>query len=192
MLNLAARRWRDARTLADLGHLMALWTEGQIRTWPGHPGKPDPETADLVPILAACNRTGYLTTQSQPGVIGPGFDGLIWEQRAVVEGFIADEPLLARLRSAAEAAGLTVIVHGRDRSVGPKKGVTGTRRDGRDYTAGFGMRLARRHLGSQWPGISRDAFREITAAWQVTVVDPVWGRNDRLWPLLDRVVGGAL
>lgn len=181
------RRWKAAHTFTDLCQLMALWAEGEIKTWPGHDGEPDPETADLIPTLAACNRAGYLTTQSQPGVIGPGFDGLLWEQRAAVEGLITDEQLLARLRSAAEAAGLTVIVHGGGRSVGPKKGVTGTRRDGRDYTAGFGMKLARRHLSCQWPVISRDAFREVSDAWQLTIVDPVWGRDDRLWKVLDRV-----
>jgi hypothetical protein len=28
---------------------------------------------------------------------------------------------------------------------------------------------------------------EVCSAWQVAVVDPVWGRNEVLWPLLDRV-----
>lgn len=185
------RRWKTARTFADLCQLMALWTEGQIKTWPGHLGGPDPETTALVPTLAACNRTGYLTTCSQPGLRGPGYDGLLWEQCAAVEGFIADEQLLTRLRSAAVSAGLTVVVHGGGRSVGPKKGITATRRDSRDYTR-FGMRLDRRHLTQQWPGIHRDAFRQVAAAWQVAIIDPKWGRDDRLWPVLGRACRQAL
>lgn len=185
------RRWKTARAFTDLCELMALWTEGEIRTWPGHDGGPDPETADLIPTLAACNRGGYLTTQSQPADSGLGFDGLLWEQRAAVEGYIANEHLLTRLRGAAVSAGLTVVIHGGDGrfATGPKKGITATRRDGQDYTT-FGMRLGRRHHSSQWPVISRDTFREVTAAWQVTIIDPMWGRDDRLWPVLDRICRG--
>ncbi|GGZ19658.1 DUF6919 domain-containing protein [Streptomyces nitrosporeus] len=29
------RRWRSARTVADLGELMALWLEGEIASRPG-------------------------------------------------------------------------------------------------------------------------------------------------------------
>lgn len=177
------RRWKAARTFTDLCQLMAQWAEGHIRTWPGHDGSPDPETTHLTATLAACNRAGYLTTQSQPGLAGPGFDGLLWEQRAAVEGHIADPHLLARLRDAANAADLMVIVHGKREATGPEEGVTVTRRGGRDYT-GCGMRLDRRTLSAQWPGIRRDAYREIRAAWQVTIIDPDWGRDDRLWVVL--------
>lgn len=181
------RRWKSAGTFAELGELMVLWLEGQIETWPGHDGGPDPETTALIPTLAACNRAGYLTSQSQPGQSGPGFDGLLWEQRAAVEGFIADARLLTRLCDAADGADLMVIVHSAGGvSTGPREGVTVTLRDGRDYT-GFGMRLDGRHLACQWPGVAREPFREIAAAWQVTLIDPEYGRNDRLWPVLDQV-----
>ncbi|MDX2576715.1 hypothetical protein PV332_14675 [Streptomyces scabiei] len=36
------------------------------------------------------------------------------------------------------------------------------------------------------PGCDRQAVREVAAAWQVTLIDPVWGRNTVLWPLLGR------
>lgn len=182
------RRWKTARTFADLCELMALWTEGQIKTWPGHDGEPDPETADLLPTLAATNRGGYLTTGSQPGVIGPGYDGLLWEQRAAVEGLVADQHLLDRLRRAAEAARLTVIVHEpADRSRGLGGDVVVTRVDGSPYT-GFGAKLNRRVMKGQWPVISRDALQQVLGAWQVTVIDLEWGRDTVLWQALDRAI----
>lgn len=29
------------------------------------------------------------------------------------------------------------------------------------------------------------AVEALSDAWQVTLIDPEWGRNDLLWPLLD-------
>jgi hypothetical protein len=64
-----AARWRAARTLADLGELTAQWLEGKIASIPTvMPGcGPGEESAELIPVLAACNRAGYVTTTSQPG-----------------------------------------------------------------------------------------------------------------------------
>jgi hypothetical protein len=180
------RRWKAARTFTDLCELMAQWAEGKIQTWPGHLGEPDPETADLISTLAACNRSGYLTTCSQPGESAPEAKGL-WEQRAAVMGFIADEKLLIELRSAAVSADLTVFIHGGDgrHGMGPKKGMLVTQYASQPCT-GFGMKLDRRSLSSEWPGIHRDAYRAVSEAWQLTIVDPKWGRDDRLWPVLDQ------
>jgi hypothetical protein len=56
--------WRAARILADLGELTAQWLEGTIASIPTViPGcGPDEKTADLIPVLAACNRTCELLT----------------------------------------------------------------------------------------------------------------------------------
>ncbi|ASR39866.1 hypothetical protein BAY61_31770 (plasmid) [Prauserella marina] len=63
-----AERWYAARSLTDLGQLTAAWLEGELESQPGYvPGNgPDEETNELVPILAAVNRAGYLTMCSQP------------------------------------------------------------------------------------------------------------------------------
>lgn len=71
-------RWRAARSIADLGHLTALWLEGEVASHPSCATPnfgPDEETAHLVPVLAAANRAGYLTDNSQPGFIERGSDG---------------------------------------------------------------------------------------------------------------------
>ena len=71
--------WEAARTLADLGELTAQWLEGAIASQPAYtPGcGPDPETAPLIPVLACCNRAGYVTNGSQPGEAGTGYDGAL-------------------------------------------------------------------------------------------------------------------
>jgi hypothetical protein len=182
-------RWRAARTLADLGELTAQWLEGKIASiptvWPGH--GPDEETADLVPVLAACNRAGYVTTVSQPGEEPAlGYDGQLWTQRAAVEGF-ATTDILATLRASVAGTPLILVTalatsteHGQEARIpvtmaGAQEntwfGGPLTRGDIEDDQAGYGM---------CHPG----AIEAICAAWQVTIVDPEWGRNDVLWPAL--------
>jgi hypothetical protein len=109
--------WQSANTVADLGGLMARWLEGDLKSWPGYqPGYgPDDETRRLIPTLAALNRAGFLTDSSQPGEMGPGFDGAWWSQRAAVSGFVADRALLRELLfAAADNALLTVVTGGQE------------------------------------------------------------------------------
>jgi hypothetical protein len=191
--------WRAARTLADLGELTARWLEGEIRSQPGYadpaPGEdwgPDPETRALVPVLAAANRAGFVTSGSQPGVSDLGYDGAWWSQRAAVEGFASDVTL-ARLRAVALAASLIVIAH-RPRRWRTTRcdAVCVTRRAGRDVT-GFGVCLSRRHLRDSWVGYGvchPNAVAALCQAWQVTLVDPLWGRDSVLWPVLRAFAGG--
>jgi hypothetical protein len=204
-MNRAGRkRWASARTLADLGELTALWLEGKIMSQPGYcdpdPGEnwgPDPETRSLVPVLAACNRAGFLTGSSQPGE-PPEPDDQPWHgiaQRAGVTGF-ADDATLARLRRACEGTGLVLLARKASRWLASGRGairVTGLpliplgRVAGwlaRHTGTGFGARLPVRQLRNAWTGYGEchaDGIRAVCEAWQVTVVDPDWGRNDRLW-----------
>ena len=191
--------WEAARTLADLGELTAQWLEGGIASQPAYaPGcGPDPETTPLIPLLACCNRAGYVTNGSQPGEAGTGYDGAWWEQRAAVEGF-ASPAVAGRIWEAAEAAGLTVIAHAPATlprwRIRYDRAVPVTRREARPCTW-FGAQLSRRHLRDGWTGYGichPDAVTALCTAWQVTVIDPGWGRNDRLWPVLhDALTTGA-
>jgi hypothetical protein len=182
-----ARPWRAARTLADLGQLVAAWLEGRLDSWPGHAGTggPDAETGPLVPVLASLNRTGHLVTHaSQPGFDGPGYGGR-WRQRAAVDAF-ADNTGLAVLQDAARAAGLLIVVHRADR-VGPVPHVVVTCWNGRQHTA-FGNHLPEREVHRMWHGCHPDAVRAVAAAHQVAVVDPEWGRDQVLWAALTRAI----
>lgn len=184
------RAWQSATTVTDLGQLTARWLTGDIKTMAGYVPNtpPDEETADLIPTLAAVNAAGFLTDCSQPGLDEPGHDGARWQQRAAVTGFIADENLLERIRRAAADAGLIVIIH----RLGDPDGWCApgytlvTLRDGQPYTA-FGELIGADDLKATWSGVGATARQAITAAAQVTLADPLYGRNDRLWPLLDQL-----
>jgi len=183
------RRWAQAKTIADLGQLGALWLEGAIPSQPGYEQMcgPDPETANLVPVLARLNRAGFFTCGSQPGVMGDH-----WQQRAAVDGFISDPDLFASIVAAMAAraddvAGLWMIRYDSPsrwrndyRSARPV-----TQYADEDYTW-FGARLSRRCLRFLYG--ETGALDALYGAWQVTVIDEVWGRDDELWAALDEAI----
>lgn len=190
------RKWQAARTLPGLGELTAQWLEGRIASVPGYDSEPAFETMPLTRVLASLNRAGFVTIGSQPGMARTGHDGEFWEQRAAVEGF-ADPLLLARLAAAAHHAGLAVIAH--DPAKLPRRryrygaALTVTRRAGRPVTD-FGIQLPRRHIRDADTGYGichRDAVNALCSAWQVTLTDPVWGREDVLWNALAAVARPA-
>ncbi|MEU2380379.1 DUF6919 domain-containing protein [Streptomyces misionensis] len=184
------RRWKTAGTLADLGDLMALWLEGEITSWPGYaPGYgPDEETRELIPTLAAANRVGYVTIASQPGRDPEkGFDGLIWQQKAAVEGFVRDRDLLRALVDAAEEAGLDYEVA--DTLDTGERGIVVTLRGGEAHT-GFGGYVGGADLRhSIWPGIGSGALEDVFRSARVTLAAPEYGAaaGARVWQVLDSV-----
>lgn len=178
--------WASARTLADLGELTARWLEGSVAEQPGYCGPSDIEDPALVPLLARLNRAGFMTTGSQIGEDGPGYDGVRWQQRAAVEGF-AGTALAQELYDVARSAGLMTAVHYPAtlprRRYGYSRAITVTMRADCDYTR-FGVQLPRRHIRDPHIGYGichRDAVDALCGAWQVAVIDPEVGRNDLLW-----------
>lgn len=183
---MAPNPWKNASTIADLGHAMADWLEGRIRIWPGYGDpRPDDETRHLILTLAAANRAGCVTTNSQPGLAScRGYDGRMWRQRAAVDGWIADTRLLDRIRTEASRAGLTVISNRPGVRSHPGMPVTEA---GGEVTTGFGWTPGHRRLiASEWRGLGRDALRELRDATHLTLIDTEWGRDNRLWPALNR------
>lgn len=186
------RIWRNARSIGELGGAMAGWLEGHIDSRPGYVPRcgPDDETAHLVPVLARLNRRGWVTTDSQPGLAGPAFDGRRWEQRAAVQGYIAvGDPLLGRVIRTARAAGLIVTAYGAGRAVGPARGLVATRWGGEPHT-GFGGRTRGVQRAPELFGVGRLARRELVRQGvALAVIDPVWGRDTVLWSALDQAIG---
>jgi hypothetical protein len=182
------RRWQGARTLADLGELTAQWIEGKIGSQPGYHGTTDIESPEMVPVLAAVNRAGYVTIQSQRGCDGPGFDGARWTQRAAVEGFASHE-LAERIWS-----GAPLNLHVIDRCdkhlprvrISSRYAVTCTWREREERTS-FGHHLSRRHLRDPHVGygiLAAPALDALCSAHQVTVIDLEPGRDSVLWDFL--------
>lgn len=176
--------WRNARTIADVGQVMAHWLTGEVRGWSGHDDGVDSETLPLLPTLVALNRAGFVTTNSQPGYAGVGYGGAHWRQKAWVEGVIdARSPLLNRVVRTAQAAGLTVLRGNRHSGVTPL-----TDRNG-ELTAAISGKLPRNYLARQWSCLDRHAIRELRDhGAAINIVDPVWGRDDRLWPALANAI----
>ena len=174
------RRWHGARSVQDLANLVACWLEGTISSQPGYQPQcgPDPETTPLIKALTACNRAGYLTFTSQPGLDDGDF-----QQRAAVEGIIADPQLLQRLTGLAHSAGLHTAVH-TVQAPGPHaSGFTVTTVDDQPVTT-FGRPLDTWDIDGSWSGCHPNALAALTAAHQVTLVDPDVGRTDRLLDVL--------
>ncbi|MFD3568461.1 DUF6919 domain-containing protein [Streptomyces sp. NPDC058667] len=175
--------WRTARSIDDLGENMALWLEGRIPSWPGYLGDEfgEEETngaRHLMPTLIAANRSGFVTTCSQPGS-DEVIDGAHWRQRAWVEGVVHDHsPLLGRLLRLQDQ-GFTVV------RGWPKRQIVLTEVDGRLVTAIGGWRMRRDSVHCNWRGVGHRALREVRQhGATIHIIDPVWGRDDRLWPAL--------
>jgi hypothetical protein len=185
------RRWAAARTVPDLGRLIADWMEGSITSQPAYEAQfgPAEETVELIPTLAAANRAGYLTDDSQPGHSGLGYDGAHWEQRAAVIGFVGhdDKRLLDVLARTAKAAGLIVVQRAAsDRS---RDSIPVTTREG-EVGTDYGHTFSARDLRHMWGHCcDPDAVRALIEATQVTLVDPKYGPQQRLWDVLADVAG---
>jgi hypothetical protein len=187
------KQWATARTLADLGELTARWLEGDLASQPGYCGPSDIEDPALVPLLARLNRAGFVTNGSQAGKCGLGHDGSHYEQRAAVEGFASPE-MAARLIVAADEGNMTVVAH--DPAAIPwrnyryDRSVTVTRAGGQHRTT-FGVQLPRRHIRDRhigYGGCHKQAVTALCGAWQVTIIDPEWGRPTCLWDALAAVL----
>lgn len=181
-----AAQWYTARTLADVGELTAQWLEGEIRSQPGYvPGcGPDEETTELIAVLAACNRAGYLTTSSQPGEEPEvGYNGNIWVQRAAVEGY-ATAGVLEALRLSAADSPLIVTAAPAASQQGCWETQIPVTLDGDAENTWFGGIPPRSHLNDTYSDCHPDAIVAISDTWQVTMIDPEWGRNVILWAVL--------
>ncbi|MFF5703424.1 DUF6919 domain-containing protein [Streptomyces sp. NPDC012794] len=178
--------WRDARSITDLGQHMAAWLEGRLPSWPGYHGPFGQEETDgarhLIPVLAAANRAGYVTTCSQPAC-DEVLDGVRWRQRAWVEGVVDKRsPLLRRLEDLA-GRGFTVV-HG-----WPRAGYELTTRDGRAVTGIGGFRMRRNDVVREWRGVGHQAIRDLKEnGVRIHLIDLTYGRDDRLWPALANAI----
>lgn len=193
-------QWARSGTLAELGEVTARWAEGEVKFHPnGYDEGPAPETDELVPALAALNRSGFVTSGSQPG-IGPvvGYDGNVWWQRAAVDGY-TDKATADRLEAACAEAGLIVIRNGPAKWRTTWKNSVPVTASPVEVGAGppdsddlphyvhthFGTHLSRRAVKFDFDGYGT---RALLTAEQVTIIDPVWGRRDHLW---DTIAGDA-
>lgn len=167
------KRWADARTLPDLGELTALWLEGRIESRPGYYGRVDVDehlAPGMTKALVACNRAGFVTHNSEGGVVTSRY-----QQHAWVFGF-ATPAVYNHLRRG--------LGRGLQSCAWPMRRGWAARKPPGDFGKVY-EQLGKRELGSQWHGCSADAWQALTSALQVTFYDPEPGRNT-LWGDLER------
>lgn len=176
--------WAEARTFGDLCELGAQFFEGKVDHFNGY-GGPEVETIKLAPLLAECNRAGFLTTSSQPGKRRSKYGA----QRAYVQGF-AREDLAMRLYCLgleSDLISLAVPVATEDwRYI--RLPVTLDGEHPFTWCGAFGGLETLDHYAEQLhPG----ALIELAGTYEVEIVDPRWGRNSYLWSRLLEAVRGA-
>jgi hypothetical protein len=96
----------------------------------------------------------------------------------------------------AAAAGADLIItasRARDsseqRRYGPFFGIT---TDGDDECTWDGIGFTRADLDHMYADCCQPkVMDDLYDAWQVTLIDPVWGRNDILWPVLEAFAKNA-
>ncbi|MFJ9846316.1 DUF6919 domain-containing protein [Kitasatospora sp. NPDC101155] len=186
------RRWRAARTAADLGDLTAQWLQGHLSYHPtvGRTG-PDQETPGHPELLAAlllANRSGFVTHFSQPGYSGAGADDAWWTQKAAVSGFVTDPQTAHRLHVAAEEWDLQLREY-RFTYIGAlPEPITVTERGGRPHTRA-GRALPASDVRLIWRGAGREAVRAMERAWQITLAERHASPSGDLWRALAEAFG---
>lgn len=168
------RAWRRAVDWPELCELMASYVESLD-------GVPDEQAQ----MLARVNRAGYLVHVARPGSVWRDGEG-VSEQRASVFGFVFSLDLYEALARVAEAHGLIFL----SRSVRDHDEVPGefvVRVDGVDSVQ-IGESKSVATLRDDWQHLGLIGRGLVYAVRQVTVIDPVWGRDDRLRQALGEAV----
>ena len=172
--DVARQAWKEARTLEGLGELTARWCEGTLRYMPGDDDEPYEEKGPIREVLASINRSGFVTTTSQPGE--PMDDGSA--QRAAVEGY-AREDTAKRMAALGLWTDLLVFAFPPgDYAWGYQVPITVE--EYRPFTW-LGSLQGHVEIESYVEDYSREALSEVARAWKVTIVDPQWGRGPYLW-----------
>lgn len=194
--------WREAANLRDVGARTADWLEGKLRHQPGCDlSGEDLERGWFYPQmlagLVAANRVGALVSEnSQPGVFNSNaYDGRPYRQRAYVSGFTNWPKLVS---DEARRAGLTVHLHEPadptrqpwSRTLSTPELMVVTEVSGNQPMTVKGRPLEAGDIELAWDdvgGPDHPAVQALLDAWQVTLIDATWGRNNLLWPTLERI-----
>lgn len=180
LANSAAGEWRTARSFDDLLELGRRFVRGELEEFPGWGSSTlDEESDALEDALLGAHAMGVLTVASQPGrPFGPGFDGEIWGGRAFVCGFAAPKTL-ASLRERAVALGMWCLVNEGDaESEGAVEIVAGLR-GGVPYLV-LSPEARAAELEIFRDALDDSAFTSLQTCGYLAVVDPAWGRRERL------------
>ena len=164
--------WRQAGTIPAAGELTARWLEGRSQYQPGtFTPTIDEETTEIAGELAALNRNGLFTKESQPGLFAEGHS-----QRAYVTGFCSTVSAAALLELSGRTE-LVTVAHAPGEA--SQASIPVTLRDGEVVTVlGSSESPAGDDELRDWSEEANDSLALLLAeSWYVEVFDPVWGRN---------------
>lgn len=176
--------WRAVRSHADLGRATAAWLRGEHDFYPTY-GDPRPaeETTPLLEQLAAMNDLAFATDDSQPGVAIVNGGG----QRAFVTGY-SDAETAALVMQGTDGSDLVVVAFPPG---GAGAGQIPVSLDAGEECAWCGIHGPDDYSYIYRP-ISVELDEVIRSGWTLHILDPVWGRNDYLWPrVLDALEEGG-
>jgi hypothetical protein len=171
--------WRQAGSVSRLRELTARFLEGTLRAHPNYlAGSVACETEGLTDVLAALNRLGLLTDNSQPGGTVDGH-----QQRAWVSGY-ATEAVVDALLAGTLRTEVMVLALPPGMTEGAR--VCVTRSDGEECTwaGAFDDPLSVYGTGS------RPLAGQLARLWSVDVIDPEWGRGGVLWATVRTALTG--
>ncbi|MCB9906228.1 MAG: hypothetical protein H6830_00760 [Planctomycetes bacterium] len=174
--------WRLAQDWTQLCELTIQFLEGELEVFPGWMAREiDEETDPLVPELAAACRAGFLTTASQPGGCpSHSHDGLPWRQKAFVVGFAHPEYIEGLTQ---RCAGTRLVVLDYPAVEGGGESQLVAEQGSRQYLwVGAAQGPAELEIFEEY--LAGPALRSLEASRYVCVIDPEWGQDDLLWPLL--------
>lgn len=170
--------WRQATTIAAAGELTARWLEGHSQYQAGTLAPDvDEETRPIAAELAEINRSEFFTKESQPGLLRSSDH----TQRQYVTGFCSAESA-RRLLQLSTQTELIAVVHAPGEM--SRSSIPVTMLNGEVVTV-LGTSESPIEAGQMrdWAEESNDALALLlTESWYVEMLDPVWGRNDRLLP----------
>ena len=168
--------WASASSFAELLALTERFLRGEAIGFPGWASaETDEESDDMQETLIAANGAGLLSVASQPGApFGPGHDGLTWGGRAFIGGF-AGPASASAIEARADAADLWVKDGERE---GPFSIPAGLR-DGTPYLL-LGSDAKGQELELFEDRVTDAALAALAEARFLWVIDPAWGRRERL------------
>ncbi|UZX01230.1 hypothetical protein F8G81_00275 [Arthrobacter sp. CDRTa11] len=169
--------WRQAITLEAAGELTARWLEGgseyQAATFTA---RYDDETRRIALALAALNRNGLFTKESQPGLRSGAH-----VQREYVTGFCSADAA-AQLLALSTRSDLVTVVHAPGEASSAAIPVT---LSGSEVVTVLGTSenpVSEEQIRG-WADETNETLALLLAdSWYVEILDPVWGRSDVLLP----------
>ena len=178
--------WRQATTLDAAGELTARWLEGNSEYQPAtFTARYDDETEPIAVELAALNRSGLFTKESQPGLQADGT-----AQRQYVTGFCSAETA-AGLLALSTRSELVTVAHAPGEASSASIPVT---LDGGEVVTVLGSseNPVTDDQIRDWAGETNDSLALLLAdSWYVEILDPAWGRNDVLLPAVRAALTAA-